>query len=147
MQPSSVPPSTAPQVPLHRHTLLFWTLGALACVVAWDAAGQDLAFAQVFGSSNGFPMRDQWFFVQVLHEGARRLGWLLVLLLALSVWWPRGFLRKLDASERLQMAVSALLSLAVVSITKNLSATSCPWDLAQFGGVARHVSHLSLIHI
>ena len=74
MQPSSVPPSTAPQVPLHRHTLLFWTLGALACVVAWDAAGQDLAFAQVFGSSNGFPMRDQWFFVQVLHEGARRLG-------------------------------------------------------------------------
>ena len=89
-------------------------------------------------------MRDQWFFVQVLHEGARRLGWLLVLLLALSVWWPRGFLRKLDASERLQMAVSALLSLAVVSITKNLSATSCPWDLAQFGGVARHVSHWAL---
>ena len=144
MQPSSVPPSTAPHAPLHRHTLLFWTLGALACVVAWDAAGQDLAFAQVFGSSNGFPMRDQWFFVQVLHEGARRLGWLLVLLLALSVWWPRGFLRKLDASERLQMAVSALLSLAVVSITKNLSATSCPWDLAQFGGVARHVSHWAL---
>ncbi|WP_209816919.1 phosphatase PAP2 family protein [Acidovorax delafieldii] len=144
MQPSSVPPSTAPHAPLHRHTLLFWTLGALACVMAWDAAGQDLAFAQVFGSSNGFPMRDQWFFVQVLHEGARRLGWLLVLLLALSVWWPRGFLRKLDASERLQMAVSALLSLAVVSITKNLSATSCPWDLAQFGGVARHVSHWAL---
>ena len=141
MQPSSVTPSTAPRAPSHRHTLLFWTLGALACVVAWDAAGQDLAFAQVFGSSNGFPMRDQWFFVQVLHEGARRLGWLLVLLLALSVWWPRGFLRKLDASERLQMAVSALLSLAVVSITKNLSATSCPWELAQFGGVARHVSH------
>ena len=65
MQPSSVTPSTAPHTPLHRHTLLFWTLGALACVVAWDAAGQDLAFAQVFGSSNGFPMRDQWFFVQV----------------------------------------------------------------------------------
>ena len=58
--------------------------------------------------------------------------------------WPRGFFRKLDASERLQMAVSALLSLAVVSITKNLSATSCPWDLAQFGGVARHVSHWAL---
>jgi len=147
MQPSPIAPSTAPitpHAPSHRHTLLLWTLGALACVVAWDAAGQDLAFAQVFGSSNGFPMRDQWFFVQVLHEGARRLGWLLVLLLALSVWWPRGFLRKLDASERLQMAVSALLSLAVVSITKNLSATSCPWDLAQFGGVARHVSHWAL---
>ena len=132
MQPSPVAPSTAPitpHAPSHRHTLLFWTLGALACVVAWDAAGQDLAFAQVFGSSNGFPMRDQWFFVQVLHEGARRLGWLLVLLLALSVWWPRGFLRKLDASERLQMAVSALLSLAVVSICLLYTSPS-PRDLS-----------------
>ena len=147
MQHSSARPSSAPITPyspIRRQTLLLWTLAALACVVAWDAAGQDLAFAQVFGSSDGFPMRDQWVFVQVLHEGARRLGWLLVLLLALSVWWPRGFLRKLDASERLQMAVSALLSLAVISITKNLSATSCPWDLAQFGGVARHVSHWAL---
>ena len=51
MQPSPVAPSTAPitpHAPSHRHTLLLWTLGALACVVAWDAAGQDLAFAQVF---------------------------------------------------------------------------------------------------
>jgi len=127
-----------------RHAFLFWTLGALACVLAWDAGGQDLAWAQPFGSAQGFPMRDQWFFVQVMHEGARRLGWLLVLLLTLGVWWPLGFLRRLDASERVQMAVSALLALAVVSITKNLSATSCPWDLAQFGGVARHVSHWAL---
>ena len=136
-------PST-PAPPARRHALLFWTLGALACVLAWDAGGQDLAWAQPFGSSAGFPMRDQWFFVQVLHEGARRLGWLLVLLLALSVWWPLGVLRRVDASERLQMAVSALLALAVVSIAKGLSATSCPWDLAQFGGVARHVSHWAL---
>jgi membrane-associated PAP2 superfamily phosphatase len=117
---------------------LFWTLAALAGVVAWDAGGRDLAWAQAFGSSAGFPMRDHWFFVQVLHEDARRLGWLLVLLLALSVWWPKGILRRIDARERLQMAVSALLALALISIVKNLSATSCPWDLAQFGGVARH---------
>ncbi len=137
------PPLPSP-LPARHHTLFFWTLGALVCVLAWDAGGQDLAFAQPFGSSTGFPMRDQWFFVQVLHEGARRLGWLLVLLLALSVWWPRGVLRRVDPGERLQMAVSALLALAVVSVAKNLSATSCPWDLAQFGGVARHVSHWAL---
>lgn len=139
----STPSQPQPSL-FRRHALLLWTFAALACVVAWDAGGQDLAWAQPFGSATGFPMRDQWFFVQVLHEGARRLGWLLVLLLTLSVWWPRGFLRQLDASERLQMAVSALLSLAVISIVKNLSATSCPWDLAQFGGVARHVSHWAL---
>ena len=137
------PTSPSPSF-VRRHATPFWTLAALACVVAWDAGGQDLALAHAFGSSGGFPMRDQWVFVQVLHEGARRLGWLLVMLLTLSVWWPRGVLRQIDGSERLQMAVSALLALAVVSVTKNLSTTSCPWDLAEFGGVARHVSHWAM---
>ena len=141
MQPLS-PPSAPPAA--RRPSFLLWTLGALACVVAWDIGGKDLALANAFGSSNGFPMRDQWFFVHILHEGARRLGWVLVMLLALGVWWPKGVLRRLDTHERLQMAISALLALAVVSITKNLSATSCPWDLAEFGGVARHISHWAL---
>ncbi|MFN7153099.1 MAG: phosphatase PAP2 family protein [Acidovorax sp.] len=135
-------------VPLSRpdrpRVLLYCTLASLVCVVAWDAGGLDLAFAHAFGTAHGFPMRDQWFFVQVLHEGARRLGWLLVMLLALSVWWPRGVLRRIDASERMQMAVSALIALAMVSITKNLSTTSCPWDLSEFGGVARYASHWAL---
>ena len=126
-----------------RATLL-WTLALLACVVAWDALGQDRALAHAFGTASGFPLRDQWFFVHVLHEGARRLGWLLVLLLALGVWWPFGVLRRLDAAARLQVAASALLALAVVSIAKNLSSTSCPWDLVEFGGVARYASHWAL---
>ncbi|WP_440108369.1 phosphatase PAP2 family protein [Acidovorax sp. BL-A-41-H1] len=125
-------------------TLLWWTLAGLAAAVAWDAGGGDLLLAQPFGTATGFPWRDHWFLVQVMHEDARRLGWLLVLLLTLAVWWPQGVLRRIDAMERLQMAVSALLALAVVSIAKNLSTTSCPWDLAQFGGVARHVSHWSM---
>lgn len=140
MPPVPVPLSR----PEHHRFLLYGTLAALACVVAWDAGGLDLAFAHAFGTAHGFPLRDQWFFVQVLHEGARRLGWVLVLLLALSVWWPRGVLRRIDATERLQMAVSALVALAMVSITKNLSTTSCPWDLAEFGGVARYASHWAL---
>lgn len=126
----------------HRHhTLFLWTLCLLAAVVAWDLGGQDVPLARLFGSDTGFPLRDHWFFVQVLHEGGRRLGWLLVLLLALGVWWPQGVLRRLDAGERLQMALSALLALAAVSVGKNLSTTSCPWDLAEFGGLARYVSH------
>lgn len=121
---------------------LRWTLALLACVVAWDAGGQDLALAHAFGgTADGFPLRNQWLFVHVLHEGARRLGWVLVLALALGVWWPFGVLRRLDTGERLQMAASALLALAVVSTAKNFSSTSCPWDLAEFGGVARHLSH------
>lgn len=138
MQAAPIPPTHTP--PTHRNTLL-WTLATLACVAAWDAWGQDLALAHAFGTATGFPLRDHWFFVHILHDGARRLGWVLALLLALNVWWPRGVLRRIDASARMQMALSALLALAVISIAKNLSATSCPWDLSEFGGVARYASH------
>lgn len=127
-----------------RRALLGRTLVALACVVAWDVAGGDLALAQPFGTANGFPWREQWFLVQVMHEGARRVGWLLTLLLTLAVWWPVGVLRRLDTAERFQMTASVLLALGVVSLAKHVSNTSCPWDLAQFGGVARHVSHWAL---
>ena len=142
MQQSSLS-GAQPQPVSQRHTLVV-TLLLLAAVVAWDAGGQDLAWANAFGTPSGFPLREHWFFVQVMHEGARRIGWLVVLALALSVWWPLGILRRLDASERLQMALSALLGLAVVSVIKNLSNTSCPWDLAEFGGVARYASHWAL---
>ncbi len=138
------PPTSSIQPTANNRRFLLWTLGALACLAVWDAGGLDLALARYFGDATGFPMRDQWFFVHVLHEGARRLGWLLVLFLTLSVWWPWGILRRVDASARLQMAVSALVALAMVSITKNLSNTSCPWDLAEFGGVARYASHWAL---
>jgi membrane-associated PAP2 superfamily phosphatase len=140
----SRPPDFVSGSPQARHGAIWSTLAALACVVAWDASGGDLALAQPFGSATGFPWREQWFLVQVLHESARRVGWLLMLLLTLAVWWPVGVLRRLDTAERFQMAASALLALGVVSIAKSLSNTSCPWDLAQFGGVARHVSHWAL---
>lgn len=123
---------------------VLWTVTSLLGLLAWDALGLDRALAHAFGSASGFPMRDQWFFVQVLHEGARRLGWLLVLFLAVGVWWPTAILRRIDLGERLQWALSTLLALGLVSVLKNLSSTSCPWDLAEFGGVARYASHWAL---
>ena len=141
MPHSSLSPALPPRSP---RTTLAWTIGALLCLLAWDALGQDRALAHAFGTGSGFPMREQWFLVLVLHEGARRVGWLVVLLLTLGVWWPMGLLRRIDLGERLQLAVSALVALFVVSSLKSLSATSCPWDLAEFGGVARYASHWAL---
>ena len=141
MPHSSLSPALPPRSP---RTTLAWTIGALLCLLAWDALGQDRALAHAFGTGSGFPMRVQWFFAQVLHEGARRVGWFVVLLLTLGVWWPMGLLRRIDLGERLQLALSALVALAVVSSLKSLSATSCPWDLAEFGGVARYASHWAL---
>ncbi|WOI43488.1 phosphatase PAP2 family protein [Acidovorax sp. BLS4] len=144
--PTSYPPVAAPAASRLSPSLppLAWALGVLAVLIAWDSSGLDLDLARVFGSAQGFPLRDHWLFVHVLHEGARRLGWVLVLVLAVGVWWPVGVLRRLDHGERVQMAISALLSLGVIALLKQSSTTSCPWDLAEFGGVARYASHWAL---
>lgn len=139
-----LPPCPALPPSFTHFAALAWTLASLLCLLAWDALGLDRALAHAFGGASGFPMRDQWFFVQVLHEGARRLGWLLALFLALGVWWPIGVLRRIDQEARLQCALSVLVALGVVSVLKALSTTSCPWDLAEFGGVARYASHWAL---
>ena len=78
-----------PQSISQRHTLVV-TLLLLAAVVAWDAGGQDLAWANAFGTPQASLCASTGF-VQVMHE-ARRIGWLVVLALALSVWWPLGIL-------------------------------------------------------
>lgn len=74
--------------------LLRWTLIALACVVAWDFNGMDLAMARWFGSSHGFALQNNWFMVNIAHEGARKLAWVIVLGLSLMIWWPLGLLRQ-----------------------------------------------------
>jgi membrane-associated PAP2 superfamily phosphatase len=120
------------------------TLGALLLLLAWDASGLDLALAGLAAGPAGFPLREHWLLFNVLHEGARRLAWLLALALCLGVWWPWGPLRRLQRWQRLRLAVATLLAVLAVSLLKTLSVTSCPWDLQAFGGVARHVSHWSL---
>ena len=119
------------------------TLTAFAVALAWDASGLDLPLARLAGSAAGFPARDSWWLSEVLHEGARRLSWLLALGVCLGVWWPFGPLRRLPAARRLQLAASTLAAAMVVALLKAGSATSCPWDLAAFGGAARYVSHWS----
>ena len=133
-------PTPRPRSLLSSSTLR-WTAGSLLFLLAWDASGLDLVLAHWFGTAQGFALRDHWFFTTVLHEGARRLSWLLVVGLSLAVWWPVGVLRQLDRWQRLQLVVSILLGLALVVAIKRISSTSCPWDLAEFGGLARYVSH------
>ena len=45
--------------------------------------------------------------------------------------------------DRVQLALSVLAAIAVSTLVKRISSSSCPWDLAEFGGVARYVSHWS----
>lgn len=117
-------------------TLLLFVLFA-----AWDTTSLDLTMARWFGGPNGFPLRDHWLWSTVLHQGARRLAWTLQLVLLLAVWWPFGVLRSLTRRQRAHMFLAAMLILVLISSFKNINTTSCPWDLAEFGGVATYVSH------
>jgi membrane-associated PAP2 superfamily phosphatase len=119
------------------------TLIALAALMAWDATGGDLALARLAGSVMGFALRSNPFMVHVMHEGARDLSWVLVIGLFAAIRWPLGFLRRLSMGGRAQLALTVLASVIAVSLIKHASHTSCPWDLQEFGGVARYVSHWS----
>jgi membrane-associated PAP2 superfamily phosphatase len=77
----------------------------------------------------------------VLHDDARRAAWIPTLWLVAGVWKPTGVLRRLSSTQRVQWAGSALLALASISLLKHVSRTSCPWDLAEFGGHASWISH------
>ncbi|MEB5966130.1 MULTISPECIES: phosphatase PAP2 family protein [Comamonas] len=138
------PASSIPPLPLRQSStaaLLAWTVAALACVLAWDMSGQDMPFARWFGNSQGFALQNDWFLVNIAHEGARKIAWIVAMGLSLMIWWPRGWMRKLPYARRIQLVVGALLSLVVMAVMKRISATSCPWDIADFGGVGHYVSH------
>lgn len=114
---------------------------ALACLLALDASGADLALARWFGTPMGFPLRGHWFLVDVMHQGARVASWVFAGFLLIGIRWPLGLLRRLGKAQRVQLALTGLASVIVVSLVKQASHTSCPWDLRLFGGVANYVSH------
>lgn len=119
----------------------FMTLALLL----WDFGGLDLALAQWVGGPAGFSLQHHWLLTQVMHDGARRAAWLLLLALSLGVWWPWGGLDRIGLGRRLQFAATCLLAVSAVSALKSLNHTSCPWDLSEFGGVAQYASHWRLL--
>ncbi|MBI5256049.1 MAG: phosphatase PAP2 family protein [Burkholderiales bacterium] len=125
-----------------RDTRLAWATAALLTVLlAWELSGLDMALARLSGGAAGFVLRDHWLLANLLHEGGRRLSWAAALLLCLGVWWPMGWLRQLPLAQRLQLAAGTLAAVAAVAMLKSINATSCPWDLADFGGLARYIPH------
>ncbi|MFZ2649255.1 MAG: phosphatase PAP2 family protein [Burkholderiaceae bacterium] len=128
------------QSPTARPALWVATL-SLPLLLAWDASPLDMQLAAWFGGPAGFPLKDDWLLSAVLHEGGRLAAWACVLVASLMVWWPLGVFKRIDVSRRLQLVVSALVAVLAVNVLKAFSNTSCPWDLAEFGRTARHVSH------
>ncbi|BCN39008.1 hypothetical protein ALDI51_23270 [Alicycliphilus denitrificans] len=124
-----------------RRRLWILTLLLFSLLVLWDAAGLDLPLARLFGSAQGFAWRNQHTFMMLMHELPRYASGVLLAMLALGVFRPWGFLHRLTVAQRWQLVLSVAAGLLAVSALKRLSATSCPWDLAEFGGAAQYVSH------
>ena len=124
-----------------RSDLAAIVLGLLA-LLAWEIGGFDLAVSRHYGSHDGFPWRDAWLTRAVLHDGGRVLGWCVMAFMVGQALWAAD-----DESARTQrwywIGVS-LLCLLLVPTIKRLTASSCPWDLAEFGGVAAYVPHWRL---
>ena len=127
----------------------FWTLRRLwaltlsffVLLLLWDATGLDLPLARWFGTPQGFALRHHPLFVPLQHELPRMAGAALLLALLAGAIWPWGFLRRLAPAQRWQLVLSIAGGALAITVLKRLNHTSCPWDLAEFGGVARYVSH------
>jgi membrane-associated PAP2 superfamily phosphatase len=136
------PPETALSAdrPWSSAVVLTCVVG-FAWLLVWDYSRFDLWMASIFGDASGFALQNHWFWRGVLHDAIRPLPWAVELTLLVGIAWPIGNLRQLPVARRVQLALTTLLALLLISSLKLHSTTSCPWDLRQFGGVAVYVSH------
>ncbi len=125
-----------------RRDLLVTAL-ALVALGLWDAGHLDLPTARLFGSAQGFGLRDSWWTSTLLHQGGRVAAWVTLVVLALSLW-RMPMPGQPGRAQRGGWIVVMLLCIVAVPTIKRFSPTSCPWDLAEFGGVATYVSHWRL---
>lgn len=126
---------------LPRWNAWWLALLCLALLLAWDASHLDLAIVRLFGTANGFALRDAWVPATLIHAGGRLLSALVLVGLLLVNLLPRRVLPALSKRERWVWLAATVLSLLAISAIKRVSTTSCPFDLAEFGGVAQYVSH------
>jgi len=112
----------------------------LLVLLMWEAGGLDLTVSRLYGTPTGFPWRDAWLTRALLHDGGRAAAWCVAAAMVGAALWPASD----DGPARTQrwywVGVSVLCLLIVPTI-KRLTAVSCPWDLAEFGGVAVYVPH------
>jgi membrane-associated PAP2 superfamily phosphatase len=116
-------------------------LAAAGLLFAWDASALDLAVMRRLGGPDGFVWRDAFATRVVLHDGGRIVAALLLGWLVVGVRKPTGPLKQVPRAERIWCLAACITCLIGISLLKRASLTSCPWSLAEFGGVARYVSH------
>ncbi|MEN9545128.1 MAG: hypothetical protein RLZZ598_1961 [Pseudomonadota bacterium] len=119
---------------------LLVALAGAAAIGLWDASGLDLVLMRHLADGSGFAMREHWFFSGVAHRGGYWISVALFLIVLLSCVGP-WHSRHLDRSRRIAWFSAMAACLLLIPALKHVSLTSCPWELAEFGGRASYVSH------
>jgi membrane-associated PAP2 superfamily phosphatase len=119
-----------------------WLAGAWLLVIVlarYTTLDQALTAGFHDPETAGFPLRHSAFWSTVMHSGLKYLSiaiWLTLLVswLLLARWLRNKHLRGVIGFTLLVAPLSAL----VVSVLRSLSAHSCPWELAVYGGGAEY---------
>lgn len=118
---------------------------ALGLLLAWDLSPLDLWLIRPWGTAYGFAWQDHGFTRQVMHDGGRIVAWAVLIALVVNVWHPlarhTSWFPELSRAERVRWLLVTLVALLAVPAIKQVSLTSCPWELAEFGGRAEPVWH------
>ena len=131
--------NTRENTPLRR--LAWLTVLSLLGILAWDFSGLDMTVMHAVASPQGFPWQHNWWLEHLLHDKARQVAGLFYVGVLAMVWLPLGRFKDLSRRQRLEVCMSVTLSLLLINVLKRLSLSSCPWDLAAFGGLNPYVSH------
>jgi membrane-associated PAP2 superfamily phosphatase len=115
---------------------------SLLALLCWDFSGADAWVMAQLGGPQGFAWREDAMARQAYSAGR-------VLVAVGAVWlgfqllrpggWPTGE-RPAWPSRAFWLGLALVAWLLVLGL-KRISLTSCPWELAEFGGVAEAVSH------
>jgi hypothetical protein len=73
-----------------------------------------------------------------MHVGVEYAAWLVFALFVVGIWRPLALTQRLTRREHVWCVANAMLCIVVITMLKRISATSCPWDLAEFGGALGH---------
>ena len=127
---------------LARTGRTLWTAwGALlALALLWDWSGLDITVMHGIGSADGFALRHHWLLENWLHDKARDLAVVLFVGLWVVAVVPMRVLR-IDRKALIGVAVLVTANILAIGVLKHNSLTSCPWDMALWGGNAELVSH------
>lgn len=115
------------------------SLAGLTLLAAWEASGWDLRLVGLYGDASGFAWRDHWLTRNILHDAGR---WLAASCLFVVAWDAcRPLVDGPSLRQRRYWLAVLAGNLVLVPLLKRISVTSCPWDLALFGGHAPYVPY------